>query len=213
VIATAPGNYQSELGCSGDWDPACLRSWLEDPDGDGIYQFSTAIPAGTYETKAAINEDWTESYGAGGVPGGPNISFTVPANATVTFTYDRVSHILSVTVSSPNTQPAATVTNGQCLAANAASGMINLTLSDADGDPLTLTLASNGNPALAPNSGIVLGGAGYNRTMSVTAAAKKVGTAAIALDLSDGKATVRTVVTVTVGGDKSDTIGGTSAPT
>jgi hypothetical protein len=210
VIATAPGNYQSELGCSGDWDPSCLRSWLEDPDGNGIYQFSTtAIPAGTYETKAAINEDWTESYGAGGVPGGPNIGFTVPANATVTFTYDRVSHILSVTVSSPNTQPTATVTSGQCVAANAASGMINLTLADADGDPLTLTLASNGNPAVVPNSGIVLGGAGYSRTMSVTAADKKVGTAAIALDVSDGKATVRTVVTVTAGGDKTDTINGT----
>jgi Ca2+-binding RTX toxin-like protein len=211
VIATAPGNYQSELGCSGDWDPSCLRSWLEDPDGNGIYQFSTnAIPAGTYETKAAINEEWTENYGAGGVPNGPNISFTVPANATVTFSYNRVSHILSVTAISPNMQPAATVTNGQCLAASAASGMINLTLSDADGDPLTLTLAANSNPALVPSSGIVLGGAGDNRTMSVTTAVKKAGQTAIALDLSDGKATVQTVVTVAVGGDQSDTINGTS---
>jgi Ca2+-binding RTX toxin-like protein len=208
VIATAPGSYQSELGCSGDWDPSCLRSWLTDPDGDGIYQFSTnAIPAGTYEAKAAINEDWTESYGAGGVPNGPNISFTVTANATVTFSYDPVSHILSVAV---NAQPAATVTNGQCLAAGAASGMLNLTLSDADGDPLTLTLAANSNPALVPSSGIVLGGAGDNRTMSVTAAAKKAGQTAIALDLSDGKATVQTVVTVAVGGDKNDTINGTT---
>ncbi len=38
VIATAPGSYQSEIGCPGDWQPDCLRSWLEDPDGDGIYQ-------------------------------------------------------------------------------------------------------------------------------------------------------------------------------
>ena len=35
VIAVAPGSFQSELGCPGDWDPGCLRSWLEDPDGDG----------------------------------------------------------------------------------------------------------------------------------------------------------------------------------
>jgi hypothetical protein len=29
----------------GDWDPTCLRSWLEDPDGDGIYTFeTTALP-------------------------------------------------------------------------------------------------------------------------------------------------------------------------
>jgi hypothetical protein len=38
-IATAPGSYQSEIGCSGDWQPDCLRSWLQDPDGDGIYTF------------------------------------------------------------------------------------------------------------------------------------------------------------------------------
>ena len=37
VIAVAPGSFQSELGCPGDWQPDCLRSWLQDPDGDGIY--------------------------------------------------------------------------------------------------------------------------------------------------------------------------------
>ena len=45
VIAVAPGSFQSALGCSGDWQPDCLRSWLQDPDGDGIYTFvTTAIP-------------------------------------------------------------------------------------------------------------------------------------------------------------------------
>ena len=34
-IAVAPGSFQSELGCPGDWHPDCLRSWLQDPDGDG----------------------------------------------------------------------------------------------------------------------------------------------------------------------------------
>ena len=71
MIAVAPGSFQSELGCPGDWDPACLRSWLEDPDGDGIYTFeTTALPAGSYETKVAINEDWAENYGQGGVLNG-----------------------------------------------------------------------------------------------------------------------------------------------
>jgi Ca2+-binding RTX toxin-like protein len=399
VIVTAPGDYQAAIGCPGDFDPSCLRSWLEDPDGNGIYQFSTdAIPAGTYQTKAAINESFTENYGAGGVPNGPDISFTVPANATVTFTYDPVTHILSITsttntttsvisdapdpsvvgqpvpvqysvapvsgtgtptgtvtvtdgtvsctgtvaagqcsltfatvgarsltasyngdsnftpstsapephtvspagttttitsdspdpsltaqavtvtytvaanspgagtptgtvtvtdgtisctgmvaagqcsltfttagarsltasysgdsnftpstsapephtVNSPNTPPTAAVTNGRCSATNMASGVINLTLFDADGDPLTLTLASNSNPALIPNANIVLGGTGASRTMSVTAAAKKRGQATITLDLSDGKATVPIVVTVFVGSDKSETLNGTS---
>ena len=81
VIATAPGSFQSELGCPGDWDPSCLRSWLQDPDGDGTYTFeTTALPAGNYETKVAINESWDENYGQGGVPGGANIPFSVAAD-------------------------------------------------------------------------------------------------------------------------------------
>jgi hypothetical protein len=66
VIAVAPGSFQSELGCAGDWQPDCLRSWLQDPDGDGIYTFETqALPAGNYEVRVAINESWDENYGAG----------------------------------------------------------------------------------------------------------------------------------------------------
>jgi glycosidase len=97
-IVTAPGSYQSELGCSGDWDPGCLRSWLEDPDGDGIYTLvTTALPAGSYEVKAAIDESWNENYGAGGVPNGPNIPFTVPADgAKVTFRFDSAANLLTV---------------------------------------------------------------------------------------------------------------------
>jgi glycosidase len=98
VIATAPGSYQSELGCSGDWDPSCLRSWLEDPDGDGIYTFeTTALPQGSYETKAAIGESWDENYGQGGVRNGANIPFTVPFDgAKMVFRYDATSHVLTI---------------------------------------------------------------------------------------------------------------------
>ena len=46
MIVTVPGSFQSELGCSGDWDPGCLRSWLQDPDGDGTYTFETTALAG-----------------------------------------------------------------------------------------------------------------------------------------------------------------------
>src|SRR5262249_29147781 len=89
VIAVAPGSFQSALGCPGDWDPSCLRSWLEDPDGDGIYTFTTtALPVGSYATKVAINESWVENYGQGGVPGGANIPFQVSfANSEVMFSY------------------------------------------------------------------------------------------------------------------------------
>jgi glycosidase len=97
-IVTAPGSFQSELGCSDDWDPGCLRSWLQDPDGNGTFIFSTtALPAGSYAAKATIDESWDENYGQNGTPGGADIPFTV-ANAgdLVTFTFVSATNVLSI---------------------------------------------------------------------------------------------------------------------
>ena len=108
-IPVAVGDFQSELGCPGDWQPDCLRSWLEDPDGNGIATFeTTALPAGSYQAKVAVNESWDENYGAGGVPGGANIPFSVPADgAKVTFSYDTTSHVLTITAADPQGAPGA----------------------------------------------------------------------------------------------------------
>ena len=97
-IVTAAGSFQSEIGCPSDWSPDCLRSWLEDPDGDGVYTFTTtAIPAGDYQVKAALNQSWDVNYGAGGTPGGANIDFNVPTDgAKVTFSYVASTHVLTV---------------------------------------------------------------------------------------------------------------------
>ncbi|MEN8114264.1 MAG: hypothetical protein ABFS21_07735, partial [Actinomycetota bacterium] len=63
VIATAVGSFQGGLGCPGDWQPECLRSWMQDLDGDGVYVFATdQIPVGSYESKVALDEGWAESY-------------------------------------------------------------------------------------------------------------------------------------------------------
>ena len=80
-----------------------------------------------------------------------------------------------------------------------ASGTINLALSDPDGDPLTLTVASNSNQTLRPRAPSCSAGVGNNRTLSVTAAAGKKGSATLTLNLSDGTVTVPFVVTVIVG--------------
>ena len=107
VIAVAVGDFQSELGCSGDWQPDCLRSWLQDPDGDRTYTFeTTALPAGSYNAKVAINESWDENYGENGTPNGGNIAFNVPVDhLKVTFSYDSVSHVLTITVAKPQGAP------------------------------------------------------------------------------------------------------------
>ncbi|HEY8723712.1 MAG TPA: glucodextranase DOMON-like domain-containing protein [Gaiellaceae bacterium] len=108
-IPVAVGDFQSELGCPADWQPDCLRSWLEDPDGNGIATFeTTALPAGSYQAKVAVNEGWDENYGAGGTPNGSNIAFSVPTDhAKVTFSYDTTSHRLTISVADPQGAPGA----------------------------------------------------------------------------------------------------------
>ena len=101
LIVTAAGNFQDELGCSGDWQPWCLRSWLQDPDGDGLYSFVTdLIPVGSYEFKAALNEDWNESYP------GSNVPFTISNSGDLaTFTYSSSTNEVTISVTPPSLVP------------------------------------------------------------------------------------------------------------
>ncbi|MFN2191220.1 MAG: pullulanase-type alpha-1,6-glucosidase [Candidatus Promineifilaceae bacterium] len=102
-IAVAAGSFQNSLGCPGDWSPDCLRSWLQDPDDDGTYEFTTStLPAGSYEAKVAIDESWDVNYGQDGVPNGANIPFTVEVGQSVTFSYDGTSHVMSISTANNN---------------------------------------------------------------------------------------------------------------
>lgn len=98
AIVTAPGSYQRALGCESAWDPSCMRSWLQDPDGDGMYELSTrGITAGAYECRVAMNGDWEENYGEGGDRDGANIVFHVTKDGSlVTFAYDSYSRVLRI---------------------------------------------------------------------------------------------------------------------
>lgn len=101
-LLTVPGSHQSEAGCAADWSPDCLATWLQDPDGDGTYTFTTsALPAGVYEAKVAHNLSWAENYGAGGARDGANIPFAAPGGKPVTFTYVLATHLLTIDVTDP----------------------------------------------------------------------------------------------------------------
>ncbi len=97
LVANVPGSFQDEIGCPGDWQPDCLRSLLQDPNGDGLYTFVTAlVPAGEYEAKVAVNQSWDQNYGADGAPDGPNIPFTVGDGQAVIFTFDPATSLLTI---------------------------------------------------------------------------------------------------------------------
>jgi len=56
-IIVAVGDFQTQLGCQQNNDPACLRAWLQDPEGDGSFTFATsALKAGTYAVALAISQ-------------------------------------------------------------------------------------------------------------------------------------------------------------
>ena len=160
-IVTAAGSFQSELGCPADWSPDCLRSWLEDPDGDGVFTFTTAaIPAGDYQVKAAINQSWDESYGQGGVAGGANIDFNVPTNgAKVTFSYVAATHVL--TVLSGNGLPSLT----QAKAFWLSRSYIGWTADISAGTATSYRLYAAQNGGMTPAAGGIVGGTSYPLTV------------------------------------------------
>src|SRR5512141_950075 len=63
TTVTVAGSLQSELGCAGDWDPACAMTHLVYDATDGVWQGTWTVPAGGYEYKAALNDSWDENYG------------------------------------------------------------------------------------------------------------------------------------------------------
>jgi len=156
---TSVGSFQDELGCPGDWQPDCLRSWLQDPDGDGIYIFSTSeLPVGNYEVKVAHDEAWDESYP------GSNVPFTVPASCTeILFTYNPVTHLLDI-ATAPGGPPCSDIETANIevikdLVPADDSGLFNLQIDSTD----AVTDVGNGG-----TTGSVTVGAGSSDTPGAT---------------------------------------------
>lgn len=84
ATASLAGSFQSELGESGDWNPAGKNTKMHDVDEDGIYIFQAFLPGGSYQYKVALNGVWAGAY-----PDVDNISLEVPAaGTTVRFLYN-----------------------------------------------------------------------------------------------------------------------------
>lgn len=94
---TLVGTLQSELGHSGDWDPAAAATTMKNM-GNGEYSFTGHLPAGSYEYKIAIEGKWDENYGSANYsnPSGAskdgNILITLAQDSQVTFYYNHGTH-------------------------------------------------------------------------------------------------------------------------
>jgi len=98
-----------------------------------------------------------------------------------------------------NTAPTIAKLSSRTIAKGGGTGALAVAIGDAQtvASALTLTAASS-NAALVPASGLALGGAGQARTLKVTPAAGKTGTATITLTVSDGALKASASFTLTV---------------
>ncbi|MCR2806004.1 pullulanase X25 domain-containing protein [Paenibacillus soyae] len=85
-IAHVAGNFQTQLGIAGNWIVDAAESRMNHI-GNGLHILRVSLTPGSYEYKVALNGSWHENYGAGGEPGGYNISFRLDAPKEVTFMF------------------------------------------------------------------------------------------------------------------------------
>ena len=90
---TLVGDLQSELGCSGDWQPDCAATALS-PAGDGTWSAEFQVPAGTWQYKVALDGTWDVSYGREG--GGDNAPLTIAGDTLLRVSFDEASHLVAV---------------------------------------------------------------------------------------------------------------------
>ncbi len=106
----------------------------------------------------------------------------------------------SVTVSSSNDAPTISAIANQAGPAGNAFAPIAFTVADADTPVSSLLIsATSSNKKLFPPSGVVLGGSGSDRTVTLTPATAQTGSGSITLFVSDGKLKTARTFSVVVG--------------
>jgi hypothetical protein len=89
------GSFLSAIG-GNDWDPTELMGEMTDPDGDDIFELVLTIPAGTYEGKVTLNQNWDQSTGG-------NVTFETDGVTPTTFTYDFPNNTTTISGPAPPT--------------------------------------------------------------------------------------------------------------
>jgi Ca2+-binding RTX toxin-like protein len=167
-------------------------------------------------TQIAPNNGTTYNVAVSGMTASGTVTAGIPAGAA----NDAAGNGSAASTSTDNTvtfvlnfPPTVTVAAGGLCGGGAASGTINLTVSDANTPLSNVTLsASSSNTAVVPNANIVFGGSGANRTVTISGVSQSsIQSSIITITVNDGQGGTSTVpVTVIVGTNHGETIIGTS---
>jgi autotransporter-associated beta strand protein len=128
-----------------------------------------------------------------------NKSGTATITLAVTDGFTNATTSFLLTVNFIDQPPTISAIPNQTWNKNVAIGPLSFTVGDPDNAASSLNVsASSSNPALIPLSGIVFGGSGSNRTVTLNPTINQGGTTTITLTVSDGTLSTNTVFLVTV---------------
>jgi hypothetical protein len=114
-----------------------------------------------------------------------NKSGVVTITLTVSDGSDTGTSSFDLTVNPINDPPTISDITDQSIIGNHALSDFGFTVTDPDGDTVTVTGASS-NDSLVPDASVVVGGSGQNRTVTVTPVLNESGTTTITLSADDG---------------------------
>jgi hypothetical protein len=131
----------------------------------------------------------------------PNQSGTASIYLTVSDGDFTDTDTFVLTVTAVNGAPTISNIGNQTINEDSDTGPLSVTIGDIETPASSLTLnGSSSNTALVPNSNILFGGSGANRTVTVTPAPDQLGSATISVTVSDGTLTDTDTFTLTVTG-------------
>ncbi len=104
----ACGDFMSELGGT-DWDQSDTSTTvLSDPDEDGIWEWSSVVPAGSYQFKIVLNNNWDQDT----YPPSQNYFFDSDGITEILIRYHMQDNTTEVFSESPPTVVFATAESG-----------------------------------------------------------------------------------------------------
>lgn len=158
-------------------------------------------PSGAVIVNEGADQTFTITPDAGYAISGVTVDGSgIGAVASHTFHDVAANHVIAAGfVATGNLPPSVSSVADQDIAVNSSTPVLAFTVGDTTTPAAGLTVtAVSSNTTLVPNTGIVLGGSGANRSVRVTPAANQTGEATITLSVSDGSLTATTSFVVTV---------------
>ncbi len=182
-------------------------TWQDNSANEDGFRIERSSSGGNFMQIGTTGANVT-TYVDSGLADGVTYTYRVCAyNAAGSSAYSATA--TGTTSAASNAAPTISAPAPVSIPANGSSGPLAFTVADAETSAVSLTVSgASSNTALVPNSGLLFGGSGTNRTVTVTPSGNQSGVATVTLSVSDGVNTTAVTFAVTVTGvNTAPTIG------